>query len=123
MIRIDEIYNNTIWPWIQKNRPGFRMFMCDPFGRSDPDSVKNYGHDDIYEHNYIFFFDQEPIHLNIHIPTFEKTFWYNLDLSHTEQVGRPNSRCSKGDTGYLITSEKDSVNVTNVCKEFNWIAV
>jgi hypothetical protein len=82
MIRIDEIYNNTFWPWLRTNRPGFRAFFCEPFGRSDPDSVMNYGRDDIHEHNYIFFFDQEPIHSSIHKDTFEKTRSYNLDMAH-----------------------------------------
>ena len=110
MLRIDEIYNNTFWPWLEKNRPGFRLFLCEPFGRSDADSVINYGSDTVHEHNYIFFFDQEPIHLNIHMLTFEKAFWLNLDLSHTKKVPRPMQEFSKGETGYLITSEKNRCN-------------
>ncbi len=110
MIRIDEIYNNTIWPWIQQHRPGFRMFMCDPFGRSDPDSVKNYGDDDVHEHNYIFFFDQEPIHLNIHIATFDEVRNVrNPDLHHHYQ-----------NIGAICTSERDSDTVDAVCKKYNW---
>ena len=94
MLRIDEIYNNTFWPWFRRNRSGVRMFMCDPFGRSDPDSVKNYGSEIVHEYNYIFFFDQEPIHLNVHIPTFEEVkFNRNPDL-HNQY----------GDVGYLMTS-------------------
>ena len=81
MVRIDEIYNNTFWPWLRNNRPGVRAFFCEPFGRSDPDSIMNYGSDDIHEHNYIFFFDQEPIHLNIHIETFNRAYGLNLDLT------------------------------------------
>ena len=34
MIRIDEIYNNTIWPWLKEHRPGTRVFFCDPFGHT-----------------------------------------------------------------------------------------
>jgi hypothetical protein len=110
MIRIDEIYNNTIWPWIQRHRPGFRMFMCDPFGRSDPDSVKNYGHDDVYEHNYIFFFDQEPIHLNIHTATFDEV----------HNVRNPDLHDQHQNIGVICTSERDSDNVDAVCKKYNW---
>ena len=77
MIRIDEIYNNTFWPWLRQHRPGFREFFCEPFGRSDSDSVINYGKDYCNEHNYIFFFDQEPIHLSIHMPTFEQVVKLN----------------------------------------------
>ena len=119
MLRIDEIYNNTFWPWLRQHRPGVRLFVCDPFGRSDPDSIISYGQENIYEHNYIFFFDQEPIHLNIHRETFIKVSHYNLDITH----GGEESRSDKYRTctaGYLITSEKNSKNVDAVCKEFGW---
>jgi len=104
MIRIDEIYSNTVWPWLRENRPGVRMFMCDPFGRSDPDSIISYGTNDGPEHNYTFFFDQEPIHLNIHIPTFKKAKDYNVDLGRQK--------------GILVTSERDSENVERICRKF-----
>ena len=39
MIRIDEIYNNTFWPWIRDNAPGTRVFFCDPPGRTEPDAL------------------------------------------------------------------------------------
>ena len=105
MIRIDELYNNTFWPWLRQHRPGFREFFCEPFGRSDPDSVMNYGRDDIHEHNYIFFFDQEPIHLAMHMPTFKEVKHCNRDF---------------GSVGYLVTSEKDSTSVNWICNHFNW---
>jgi hypothetical protein len=116
MIRIDEIYNNTFWPWLRKNRPGFREFFCEPFGRSDPDSVMNYGRDDIHEHNYIFFFDQEPIHLNIHMATFEQTARLNWEITHKRGGQNPPTNRA----GYLCTSERDSENVEIVCKQFDW---
>jgi len=111
MIRIDEIYNNTFWPWLKANRPGFRAFFCEPFGRSDPDSVMNYGRDDVHEHNYIFFFDQEPIHLDIHIKTFYKARGYNQDIAY--DAGWRHK-------GYLLTSERNSDNVGYVCKLLKW---
>ena len=55
--------------------------MCDPFGRSDPDSVMNFGSEDVHEYNYIFFFDQEPIHLNIHTATFNEVLRRNADVT------------------------------------------
>lgn len=113
MIRIDEIYSNTFWPWIKAHRPGMRLFVCDPFGRSDPDSLMNYGRDDIHEHNYIFFFDQEPIHLDIHLPTFAKLQECNFDIT----VDGPGSIKP---AGFLVTSEKDSVMVDHVCSRFKW---
>jgi hypothetical protein len=107
MIRIDEIYNNTFWPWIRDNRPGTRVYHCDPFGRSDPDSVVNYGSDTVHEHNYIFFFDQEPIHLNIHTATFDEVVRRNEDMP------------SKG---AICTSECDSDNVKALCEKYGWKA-
>ena len=92
-----------------------RMFMCDPFGRSDPDSVVNFGSEDIHEHNYIFFFDQEPIHLNIHTATFEKIATLNEDITNiTKKIKRPKQ------FGYLCTSERNSENVEAVCNQFDW---
>jgi hypothetical protein len=120
MLRIDEIYNNTFWPWLKQNRPGFRAFFCEPFGRSDPDSVMNYGRDDIHEHNYILFFDQEPIHLGIHNNTFLKVRNYNLDITHNMTAKRPFFNGKVANAGYLLTSERDSEAVDNVCKRFEW---
>jgi hypothetical protein len=118
MIRIDEIYNNTFWPWLRDNRPGHRLFFCDPFGRSDADSVQNYGSDTIHEHNYIFLFDQEPIHLGIHMTTFNHVAHSNLDITHTTDAQDQNRKC---DRGYLITSERDSGSVNFICKKFGWV--
>jgi hypothetical protein len=115
MVRIDEIYNNTFWPWIKRNKPGLRMFMCDPFGRSDPDSVVNFGREDIHEHNYIFFFDQEPIHLNIHTATFDEVYHVkNLDI-HNPQYGPVPDQA-----GAIVTSECDSDNVDAICARYGW---
>jgi hypothetical protein len=120
MLRIDEIYNNTFWPWLKANRPGFRAFFCEPFGRSDPASVMNYGRDDIHEHNYIFFFDQEPIHLSIHLQTFTRVQHSNLDITHDMTVQRPFINGKIANAGYLLTSERDSENVDRVCEYFKW---
>jgi hypothetical protein len=105
MLRIDEIYNNTFWPWLAANRPGVRALMCDPFGRSDPDSVIGYGNDAVHEYNYIFFFDQEPIHLSIHTATFDRVRANNADLPPK---------------GAICTSERDSDNVDAICKKYGW---
>jgi hypothetical protein len=91
------------------------MFICDPFGRSDPDSVINYGRDDIQEYNYIFFFDQEPIHLDIHMETFLKVRAYNADITQN----RSNTYRIR-EAGYLLTSEYNSETVEKVCAKFKW---
>ena len=77
----------------------------------------NYGRDDIHEHNYIFFFDQEPIHLNIHMATFEQVARLNWEITHKRGGSNPPTDRA----GYLVTSERDSENVEAVCNRFNWI--
>lgn len=116
MLRIDEIYNHTFWPWLQKNRPGYRLFFCDPFGRSDPESIKNYGSDTIQEHNYIFCFDQEPIHLPLHNETFKTVWNQNWDLTHKWSDFIQGSIQHRN--GYLITSERDSQAVEEICRRY-----
>lgn len=69
------------------------MFFCDPPGRSDPDSLFNLGRDDIKETDYVFFHDQEPIHLDLHKPLFEEVMYRNKDLF---------PEC----TGHIVVSEK-----------------
>jgi len=111
MIRIDEIYRNTFWAWFGQNRPGTRMFMCEPFGRSDPDSIINYGTNHLSELNYTFFFDQEPIDLARHQPTFDLVKKYVWDLEYHKPATTQ---------GFLITSELNSDTVDLVCKQYNW---
>ena len=82
--------------------------MCDPFGRSDPDSVIGYGSNVVHEHNYIFFFDQEPIHLDIHTATFDRVIANNNDLKTHNKIGA------------ICTSESNSDNVDWVCKHYGW---
>jgi hypothetical protein len=80
MIRIDEIYNNTFWPWLDKNKTGTRMYFCDPPGCSDPSALFNLGRDDIPETDYVFLHDQEPIHLEEFESLFQEVVRRNLDL-------------------------------------------
>lgn len=115
MIRIDEIYSNTFWPWIRQHRPGFRLYLCDPFGRSDPESVINYGVDDVHEHNYIFFFDQEPIHSSIHLPTFYRVQHNNQDFVDLKTLFTKSNHL-----GWMVTSEANSDNVERICKLLGW---
>ena len=85
-----------------------KIYVCDPFGRSDPDSIVSYGEANTTQLNYTFFFDQEPINLARHIQTFRKVKSYATDTSMPI-------------TGsYLVTSEKDSDIVDYICKRFEW---
>ena len=131
MIRIDEIYDNTIWPWIRRHHPGVRLWWCEPFGRTDPDSLVNYGSNDLVEHNYTLLWDQEPIHLNVHMTTFEQVTMKNNDLhqicKQRNQVnqmaldaGYSKSLPINRQVGAIITSERDSDTVETVCKKFGW---
>jgi hypothetical protein len=113
MIRIDEIYDNVFWAWIKKHCPGFKIYFCDPFGRSDPESISEYSREEVHEHNYIFFFDQEPIHLDIHLSTF----------NHINRCSLSIEESTSGDIGYLVTSEKNSETVERVCKHYNWTSL
>ena len=65
MIRIDEIYNNTFWPWFKQHRPGTRVFFCDPPGNTGSDALFNLGSDSIVENDYVFMHDQEPVDLDL----------------------------------------------------------
>jgi len=82
------------------------MFFCDPPGRTDIDSLFNFGHNNV-EHNYILFHDQEPIHLDIHQPMFDAVVDRNRDIHNVVQAG-------------IVTSEYNSEFVEQVCSQFNW---
>ena len=110
MIRIDEIYNNTFWPYLKKSVPHTKLIYCYPFGRTDPESLVTNGKNEIGFNNYILFHDQEPIHLNIHTSTFERVKEYTADLGG--KFFQP--------TGYICTSERDSDNVDYICEKFNF---
>lgn len=109
MIRIDEVYNNIFWSYINQSVPSTRIFFCDPPGRSDPDSLYNFGSSPS-ESNYIFFHDQEPIHLDIHTLLFDDVVRRNTNLNNG--IG-PTKKA-------IITSEWNSEYVDQVCSKYNW---
>lgn len=86
-----------------------RLFYCDPPGRTDPDSLCNRGNS-ATEHNYIFFHDQEPIHLDIHAPLFDAVARRNQDLA----LGQGPKTCG------IVTSERNSEFVDAVCDQYGW---
>ena len=106
MIRIDEIYNHTFWPWLAQHRPGTRMFFCDPFGHTSPDALYNHGSDIIHEGDYVFMHDQEPIQLTAHQLLFEDVVRRNRDI-------QPRPR------GHVIVSERGEM-VERLCDIYGW---
>ena len=87
------------------------MFFCDPPGRSDPESLYNIGKP-VDQLNYIFFHDQEPIHLDIHTPLFNSVVTRNRDLFAYSDSGSLHRA--------LVTSECDSDAVEQVCSQYKW---
>jgi hypothetical protein len=110
MIRIDEIYNNTFWPWLEKNRPGTRLFFCDPFGHTDHEHLFNLGRDDIKETNYVFMHDQEPVDIELFDPLFQDVLRRNTDVWH---------RNKPTPFGHVIVSERGE-QVEKLCKKHEW---
>jgi hypothetical protein len=108
MIRIDEIYNNTFWPYIQQNRPGTRLFFCDPPGTTTPDTLFNMGSDTVKETDYIYFHDQEPIHLDQFAPLFRAVVRRNHDIMPTPG-------------GHVVVSEQGEY-LDQLCAEYGWTA-
>jgi hypothetical protein len=115
MIRIDEIHENTFFAWLKQNRRGFRSFHMHPIGSSQPENIYGQGTQEIWEHNYITFFDAEPIHLDKFRPTFDKI---RYDLAQDLHAMRGSDAI-----GYFVTSEHDSENVDELCSIYGWQAL
>jgi len=116
MIRIDEIYQNTFWPWFKHNKIGTRIFLCDPFGRSDPDSIISYDDLSILQQNYVFFFDQEPIDLFRHAATIQRA--QDINYLYLPKNGIP-CKTEQVLPGCIVTSEKDSETIAQICDQYH----
>jgi len=112
MIRIDEIYENTFFAWLKRHRYGVRSFHMHPIGASRPESIYCQGTQEVWEHNYITFFDVEPIHLDKFQPTFDK-IRYDLCQDIHERRG-------SDAIGTIVTSEHASENVEQLCSIYGW---
>jgi hypothetical protein len=106
MIRIDEIYNNTFWPYIEQNRPGTRVFFCDPPGSTGPDALFNMGNDCVVETDYVYFHDQEPVDRDLYWQLFNEVMLRNTDI-----ITQP--------PGHIVVSEQGE-SVDDVCKKYGW---
>lgn len=129
MIRIDELYNNTFWPWMQEHLPNVRMFYCDPPGHTSIDCLFNHGYDDVKETGYIYLHDQEPVDADLYVNLFDEVVKRNDDLYalnwapsrwasiYPQHLWLTNN--GRYGRGSVIVSEKGE-NVTALCKKYNW---
>jgi hypothetical protein len=123
MIRIDEIYNNTFWPWIKQKRPGTRMFYCDPPGHTQPEHLFNHGSNDPCENDYIYFHDQEPVDLDLYQALFDRVVekgtggigWQLTDDKWVKLFDLPKQ------IGHVVVSEQGEY-VDRLCKQYGWTA-
>jgi hypothetical protein len=106
MIRIDEIYNHTFWPWLVEHLPGTRLFFCDPPGHTSPEHLFNLGQDNIIENNYVFMHDQEPVDVDLYEPLFRNVIEKNPDISRKT-------------IGHIVVSERGEM-VQQLCERYNW---
>ena len=81
------------------------MFYCDPPGKADPESLFNHGNS-VEQCYYTLFHDQEPIHLDVHQSLFDDVIRRNKDLENPK--------------GIIITSERNSEAVEQVCSQYGW---
>ena len=112
MIRIDEIHENTFFAWLKRNHFGMRSFHMHPIGASAPEAIYCQGTQLAWEHNYITFFDAEPINLERFRPTFDKI---RYDLAQDIHQRRNSQQM-----GYIVTSEHDSEKVEQLCSIYGW---
>ena len=124
MIRIDEIYNHTFWPWFRDNRPGTRVFFCDPPGNTGPDALFNLGSDSIVENDYVFCHDQEPVHLDIFEPLFDAVKVRNKDIGYRKVSATGNDSVDwvydfPNPAGHIIVSEQGEY-VEELCRRYGW---
>jgi hypothetical protein len=121
MIRIDEIYDNTFWPWIKEKIPGTRMFFCDPPGHTQPEHLFNHGRNNPCENAYIFFHDQEPVDQDLYQELFDKVAkigpeglgWALVDGRFIKQFEIDMQ------PGHVVVSERGEY-VEKLCSTYKW---
>jgi hypothetical protein len=120
MIRIDELYDNTFWPWMQEHVPNMRMFYCDPPGDTSASSLFNRGYDNFSERGYIYLHDQEPVDLDLYKDLLDEAIQRNGDLIFQDlNIDiRPLEKFPKHN-GSVIVSEKGE-NVKALCDHYGW---
>ena len=94
---------------MRKNLPHTGIIYHDQFGQSDPDSLQNNKSVDD-ETSFIYFFDQEPLILDLHQATFD-----NIDERYTFQLDKVWYK----KLGIIVVSETSSDNIDYICKQRN----
>ena len=84
----------------------------DPIGASSPENIACQGTELAWEHNYITFFDAEPINLERFRATFDQI---RYNLAQDIHLRRPADQI-----GYFVTSEHASENVEQLCNIYGW---
>ena len=112
MIRIDELYENTFLPWARKNLPTTVIYYHEPFGCSDVDSILGRSVADLPENetSFIYFFDQEPLILELHQETFNSVSGRNFKLNPDKKY-----QCIPGAVVISEISETDSDILDYIC--------
>jgi hypothetical protein len=110
---------------MQENLLGIRMFYCDPFGFTNVENLFNHGYDDNIETGYVFFHDQEPVHINAFQDLFREVLIRNDDLYDIE-FGDPIEADyhwqlypKKLKKGAIVVSEKGEL-VKILEQKYNW---
>lgn len=109
MIRIDAIYQETFWPWIQQNHPSTRMLWCEPFGDNRSPNLLNKSLDGELD-TYVFFHDQRPLDFDVDDELFAAVKYRNRDLIPKRRRTEP---------GIIVVSEKGS-EVDKICGAHGW---
>jgi hypothetical protein len=112
MIRIDEIYNNIFWAWLQQNRLNTRLFFCDPFGHTDPEHLFNLPTPTVNETDYVFMHDQEPVDSDLFDDLFQDVLTRNTNIWWPN---KPNP------FGHVIVSELGE-QVERLEQKYEWTA-
>lgn len=90
-----------------------KLLTCWPYGASNANSVIEFGEPDEDCHDYIFFFDQEPVQPELHADTFDHVIAQCQQFYYTSNVTRSRP-------GFFVTSEHDSEFVELVCARYGW---
>lgn len=97
-------------PWLKNNLHTTALYHHDPFGHSDPGSIlcrSFVGAEK--ETSFIYFFDQEPLILDYHVPAFDSIDRCNVTFDIS----------GKRKNGVIVVSETASDNIDYICKQRN----